>query len=276
VLPTSGLPSELGGSIQRGRSGQADPAKSRRHAQAILGTSGRRRVRSGLAVKAIKALTDLDLRGPARPVASSMIHGASPIHESQARVARDRPSGCLRRSQDVARRRQVWYRRCRRLGSFHSRCAGSAATRTPPRSALDDRPRRADDDCLRELRRIYDRRDLRQAHADLTSWLKRWQPRYARLTDGAEDASASRRRASTLLLRQHHQHLKSTDLLERLTEEIRRAARLLRIFPSPASGLRPVGAVCAEVREARLEGAPPHQHGSAQGAEKKAAMKPAA
>ena len=43
--------------------------------------------------------------------------------------------------------------------------------RRPPinflRNALDYVPRRVDDDCLQELRRLYDRRDLAEARRDL-------------------------------------------------------------------------------------------------------------
>ena len=39
-------------------------------------------------------------------------------------------------------------------------------------------PRKADDDCLQELRWIYDRCDLKEAHADLAAWLKRRGCRY--------------------------------------------------------------------------------------------------
>ena len=53
------------------------------------------------------------------------------------------------------------------------------------RNALDHLPRKADDDCLQELRWIYDRRNLKEAQADLAAWLKRWQQRHAKLTDWA-------------------------------------------------------------------------------------------
>ena len=53
--------------------------------------------------------------------------------------------------------------------------------------------------------------------------------------------------------RQHHKHLKSTNLLERLNEEIKRRTRVVRIFPNPASCLRLVRALCAETHEGWLE-----------------------
>jgi transposase-like protein len=120
------------------------------------------------------------------------------------------------------------------------------------RNALDYLPRKANDDCLQELRWIYDRRDLKEAQADLASWLKRWQERYPRLTDWAEDAIAETL-TFYLLPRQHHKHMKSSNLLERLNEEIRRRTRVVRIFPNSASCLRLVRALCAETHEAWLE-----------------------
>ena len=56
------------------------------------------------------------------------------------------------------------------------------------RNALDHLPRRADDDCLQELRWLYDRRDLAEARADLAAWLTKWEGRYPRLTAWAEEA----------------------------------------------------------------------------------------
>ena len=120
------------------------------------------------------------------------------------------------------------------------------------RNALDYLPRKADDDCLQELRWIYDRRDLKEARADLASWLKRWQHRYPKLTDWAEDAIGETL-TFYLLPRQHHKHLKSTNLLERLNEEIKRRTRVVRIFPNAASCLRLIRALCAEMHEAWLE-----------------------
>ena len=39
------------------------------------------------------------------------------------------------------------------------------------RNALDDLPRKADDDCLQELRWIDDRRDIQEAQRDLAAWI---------------------------------------------------------------------------------------------------------
>ena len=120
------------------------------------------------------------------------------------------------------------------------------------RNALDYLPRKADDDCRQELRWLYDRRNLKEAQQDLQAWLTRWAPRYPQLTDWVEQHIGE-----TLnfyrLPRQHHKHLKSTNMLERLNEEIKRRTRVVRIFPNPASCLRLVRALCAETHEAWLE-----------------------
>ena len=120
------------------------------------------------------------------------------------------------------------------------------------RNALDYLPRKADDDCLQELRWLYERRNLAEAQRDLVAWLGRWQKKYPKLTDWAEEHIGS-----TLtfyrLPRLHHRHLKSTNMLERLNEELRRRTRVVRIFPNAASCLRLTRALCAETHEAWLE-----------------------
>ncbi|MFO1418843.1 MAG: transposase [Methylotetracoccus sp.] len=55
------------------------------------------------------------------------------------------------------------------------------------------------------------------------------------------------------LPRQHHKHMKSTNMLERLNEEIKRRTRVVRIFPNTESCLRLVRALCVETHEAWLE-----------------------
>ena len=44
------------------------------------------------------------------------------------------------------------------------------------RNALDHLPRKADDDCLQELRWIYDRRAMAEASQDLAAWMTKWAP----------------------------------------------------------------------------------------------------
>jgi transposase-like protein len=55
------------------------------------------------------------------------------------------------------------------------------------------------------------------------------------------------------LPRQHHKHLKSTNMLERLNAEIRRRTHVVRIFPNGESCLRLVRALTVETHENWLE-----------------------
>src|SRR5690606_709621 len=55
------------------------------------------------------------------------------------------------------------------------------------------------------------------------------------------------------LPRQHHTHLKSTTLLERVNEEIERRTRVVRIFPNEQSCPPLVRALCAEIHQTWLE-----------------------
>jgi transposase-like protein len=120
------------------------------------------------------------------------------------------------------------------------------------RNALDYLPRKADDDCLQELRWIYDRRDIQEAERDLASWIGKWQGRYPKLVDWVE-TNIGQTLTFYRLPRAHHKHLKSTNMLERLNEEIKRRTRVVRIFPDTESCLRLVRALCVETHETWLE-----------------------
>jgi transposase-like protein len=120
------------------------------------------------------------------------------------------------------------------------------------RNALDHLPRKADDDCLRELRWLYDRRDLAEARADLAAWLAKWSAKYPKLCEWVEE-SIEETFSFYRLPVQHHKHLKSTNMLERLNEEIKRRTHVVRIFPNAASCLRLVRALAVETHETWIE-----------------------
>jgi len=121
------------------------------------------------------------------------------------------------------------------------------------RNALDHLPRKADDDCLTELRWLYDCRDLGEARLHLHAWLGRWQAKYPKLCAWVEEAIEE---TWTFYRqpREHHKHLKSTNLLERLNQEIKRRTHVVRIFPNERSCLRLIRALAAEQHEEWLDG----------------------
>lgn len=120
------------------------------------------------------------------------------------------------------------------------------------RNALDHLPRKADDDCLTELRWIYERRNLQEARQDLAAWLNKWGGRYPKLCQWVED-NIEQTLTFYRLPQAHHKHLKSTNMLERLNEEVKRRTLVVRIFPHEASCLRLVRALAVEVHEDWVE-----------------------
>ena len=120
------------------------------------------------------------------------------------------------------------------------------------RNALDYLPRKADNDCMTELRWIYDRRSIEEARQDLAAWLKKWSSRYPKLCDWVE-GNIEETLTFYRLPRQHHKNLKSTNLLERLNEEIKRRTLVVRIFPNLAACLRLVRALAVEMHENWIE-----------------------
>ena len=120
------------------------------------------------------------------------------------------------------------------------------------RNALDHLPRKADDDCLTELRWIYDRRNLQEARQDLAAWLKKWEERYRKLCQWVEE-NIEETLTFYRLPQSHHKHLKSTNMLERLNEELKRRTLVVRIFPNAESCLRLVRALAVEIHENWVE-----------------------
>jgi putative transposase len=120
------------------------------------------------------------------------------------------------------------------------------------RNALDYLPRKANDDCLTELRWLYDRHELEQARQDLAAWLVKWQTKYPKMCAWVE-ANIEETFTFYRLPAEHHKHMKSTNMLERINEELKRRTLVVRIFPNAASCLRLVRALAAEIHEDWIE-----------------------
>lgn len=120
------------------------------------------------------------------------------------------------------------------------------------RNSLDYLPRRGGDDCLRELRWLYDRRDVREARSDLGAWLTKWQQKYPKLCTWVEENIEETLTFYRFPLG-HHKHIKSTNMLERLNQEIKRRTHVVRIFPNEKSCLRLIRALAVETHEHWIE-----------------------
>jgi putative transposase len=115
-------------------------------------------------------------------------------------------------------------------------------------NALDYLPRKVSDDCLIELRWLYDRRNAEEARRDLAAWLQRWQEKYPRLCAWVEE-NIEETLTFYRLPREHHKHLKSTNMLERIKQELKRRTHVIRIFPDEQSALRLIRALAVEIHE---------------------------
>jgi putative transposase len=122
------------------------------------------------------------------------------------------------------------------------------------RNALDHLPRKNADDCLLELRWLYDRRDVNEARADLQGWLEKWNTKYPKLCAWVEE-NIEATWTFYRLPREHHKHMKSTNMLERLNQELKRRTHVIRIFPNEASCLRLIRALASERDDEWFDGA---------------------
>jgi transposase-like protein len=116
------------------------------------------------------------------------------------------------------------------------------------RNAKDYIPRKCDDSCLDELKFIYEQRSIEDAHREFKVWVDKWADKHEKLISWAEENIFE-----TLTFYrfppQHRIHLRSSNVLERVNQEIKRRTQVVRIFPSESSALRLIRAIGAEIDE---------------------------
>lgn len=113
------------------------------------------------------------------------------------------------------------------------------------RNILGHSPRHLRAEIAEHLRLIFQAESKATARKLANSLLKEFESRAERamscLESGLEDA------LSVLAFPKHyHQRLRTTNLAERMNEEIRRRQRVIRVFPNNTSALRLIGALLAE------------------------------
>ena len=95
------------------------------------------------------------------------------------------------------------------------------------------------------LRSIFDAATLEHAKARLAEVVAEWRPRYSELADKLEAETED-----TLTCFQfpagHRMRIRTTNMMERLNEELRRRSRVVRIFPNAAACLRLMTALAQE------------------------------
>jgi transposase-like protein len=99
-----------------------------------------------------------------------------------------------------------------------------------------------------DIRAIFTAPDLEEAEHLLEKFLKKYQKTASKLVEWAEENLCE---GFTIFgfPPSHRRRLRTTNLLERLNEEIRRRTRVARLFPNEASCLRLVTAIVMEVAE---------------------------
>lgn len=121
------------------------------------------------------------------------------------------------------------------------------------RNILGHTPRHLKEEMAAWLRRIFrseTKAEARQACADLTEEMNGRADKALDVLDaGLEDAIAV-----LVLPAKYRRRLRTTNMLERLIEEVRRRERVIRIFPNNASALRLIGALLREQHEEWLTG----------------------
>ena len=116
------------------------------------------------------------------------------------------------------------------------------------RNLLGHTPRRHRAEVAAYAKRVFQANDIAEARQHLAAFVAHFEksaPKaVACLEDGFEDALSV-----IVLPEQYRQRLRTTNMQERLNQEIRRRERVIRIFPNAESALRLVGALLAEQNE---------------------------
>lgn len=99
-----------------------------------------------------------------------------------------------------------------------------------------------------DIRAIFNAPERHEAERQLERFVKRYEPVAPALASWAEQALPEGLTVFTLPA-SHRRRLRTTNLVERLNEEIRRRTRVARLFPNEASCLRLVSAVLMEISE---------------------------
>ena len=116
------------------------------------------------------------------------------------------------------------------------------------RNVLGHSPTRLKGEVAAAARLVLQAADMKEARRRLAEFVERFSksaPKaVACLEAGFEDAMAV-----MALPEKYRKRLRTTNMQERLNEEIRRRERVIRIFPNDASALRLIGALLAEKNE---------------------------
>lgn len=121
------------------------------------------------------------------------------------------------------------------------------------RNLLDSIPRKDKEKVMKEIASIFESPDHYFASARVDEIITKYQDLYpkfsTKLEEGVEDSLACYHFPAS-----HRRRLRTTNMLERLSQEIKRRTRVVRIFPNEEACLRLISALCIEQNEEWLTG----------------------
>jgi len=110
-------------------------------------------------------------------------------------------------------------------------------------------PRKAmQPEVAQELRNIFQAPDLATAQTWLNEMVKKYQSKAPRLADWLEQNAPEGLTVFSFPL-SHRRRIRTVNMLERVSQEVKRRTRVVRIFPNEASCLRLVSAILMEISE---------------------------
>jgi transposase-like protein len=121
-----------------------------------------------------------------------------------------------------------------------------------------------------DLRKIFNAPDLATAQTWLKEMVEKYRPKSSRLADWLEQNVPEGLTVFSFPL-SHRRRIRTSNLLERINQEIRRRTRVVRIFPNEASCLRLISAILMEFSEDWQTG---RVYLSFEGSEERAASSP--
>ncbi len=95
------------------------------------------------------------------------------------------------------------------------------------------------------LRSVFDAPSMKHARERLAEVVAEWRPRYPELADKLEEETEDALTCFNFPAG-HRVRIRTTNMLERYNEELRRRTRVIRIFPNTASCLRLISALAQE------------------------------
>jgi transposase-like protein len=99
-----------------------------------------------------------------------------------------------------------------------------------------------------DIRDIFDAPDRQEAQNRLDRYVAKYTQSAPKLA-GWMEQSIPEGFTVFILPAEHRRYMRTTNMLERLNEEIKRRTRVVRVFPNEASVLRLVGAILMETNQ---------------------------